>query len=194
MPSNTTDLSASMFSSSCPRWPIPILQLTRRCYTTTYNNGGCSTSHASTRGNCLTTASDSDWSVCLQTLSRLQLRLTGLCFDSLDIAFAWTQQKTLFLCWCRCRIACSIVLGLSTWCWTVWQHCFEQLSSCRVMSLETRMWRVPLLHASTALRWLSLLIKNYFCFQKICHTVIMYALFLQNLNSKHSFHPRYTFC
>jgi hypothetical protein len=39
--------------------------------TTTYNSGGCSASHAATRDDCLTTASDSDWSICMQTLSRL---------------------------------------------------------------------------------------------------------------------------
>jgi transposase len=37
----------------------------------TYNNGGSSASHTSTRGEYLTTASDSDLSVCLQTLTKL---------------------------------------------------------------------------------------------------------------------------
>jgi hypothetical protein len=46
-------------------------RLIRRCYAMTYNNGCSSTSHSSTRGDHLTAASDSDWSVCPQTLSRL---------------------------------------------------------------------------------------------------------------------------
>jgi hypothetical protein len=45
---------------------------------------GLLTSQTSTRGDCLTTASNFDWSVCFQTLSRL----TGLCFHSPDIASA----------------------------------------------------------------------------------------------------------
>jgi hypothetical protein len=36
-----------------------------------YNNGGSSAYHGSTRVNCLTTALDLNWSVCLHTLSRL---------------------------------------------------------------------------------------------------------------------------
>jgi hypothetical protein len=39
---------------------------TRLCYATTSNNGGSSASHAPTKGDCLTTASDSHWAVCLE--------------------------------------------------------------------------------------------------------------------------------
>jgi hypothetical protein len=58
--------------------------LTGDCFTTnltllamSYNNGGPSDSHASIRGVFLTTASNSDWSVCLRNLSRLLSGLTG---------------------------------------------------------------------------------------------------------------------
>jgi hypothetical protein len=42
-------------------------------------------------------ASDSDWSVCLQNLSRLLygLRLSQLCFNCSDVASTQTQQKTV---------------------------------------------------------------------------------------------------
>jgi hypothetical protein len=56
-------------------WPATVSPLTQHCYATTYNNGCSSAFHASTRGNCLTTASDSNWSVCLQSVSRLLSRL-----------------------------------------------------------------------------------------------------------------------
>jgi hypothetical protein len=80
---------------SDPYWLVTVSQLTRHCNTMTYNNGGSSTSHASTRGECLTTASDLDWSVCLHTLSRLSTR-TGLCFDYPDIALYVPSRKHRF--------------------------------------------------------------------------------------------------
>jgi hypothetical protein len=40
---------------------------------TNYINVGSFASRASTRGDCLATASEMDWSVCLQTLSRLEI-------------------------------------------------------------------------------------------------------------------------
>jgi hypothetical protein len=45
-------------------------QLTILCWATTWTYRGSSASHTSTRVDCLTTASDSDWFVCLQILSR----------------------------------------------------------------------------------------------------------------------------
>jgi hypothetical protein len=80
MASNVVDLYLSAFVlSGLFLLAVTISQLTWHCFATTYNNGGSSASHASTRGNCLTTASDLDWSVWLQTF---QLGPTGLCFDS----------------------------------------------------------------------------------------------------------------
>jgi hypothetical protein len=54
--------------------------------------------------------------------------LTRLCFDSPYIPTAQTQHKTSFLCWYGWCITCSIVVALSAWCWTVWQHYFLQFS------------------------------------------------------------------
>jgi hypothetical protein len=65
-----------MFTSQSGNW----LTTSWHCYTTTYNSGSSSDSHASTRG----------WCVYLQILSRL----TQLYFDSPDTASAWTQQRT----------------------------------------------------------------------------------------------------
>jgi hypothetical protein len=85
--------------NSLLRWPTTFSQLTRLCYATTYNTGGSSASYASTRGDCLATASasDSSWSVCLQVLSRFLSRRSRyrLCTDP-------TENTVPLLMWVRC--------------------------------------------------------------------------------------------
>jgi hypothetical protein len=158
-------------------WPATVLQITRRCYATSCNSG---VSYAPTRGDCLTTASDSDWSVCMQTPSRFLSKLSarillkevmlrptvsrlvylgvkhpsraqykifdtmrpvrvcwygGPCSDSPDVTSARTEQKKQFLSRCRWRgITCFIIVPLSSWRRTAWQHRFPQLSYCYVTS------------------------------------------------------------
>jgi hypothetical protein len=55
---------------------IKILGIIRRCYATTYKNGGFSTSNAYTRCDRLTTVSD--WFLCLETITRLLVSGTHL--------------------------------------------------------------------------------------------------------------------
>jgi hypothetical protein len=128
-------------------------------------NRGSSASHTSTRGDCLTTASDLDWSVCLQTLSDSQLT-NSLYFDSSHISAAQIQRETWFLCWYGWCITCSIVVALSAWRWTAWQHCFPQLSYCYMTTtVEGRC-----AYWATALQW-PLCSLNYSGFQWTCHNI-----------------------
>jgi hypothetical protein len=86
MASNAVVRSACVFHALHPHRLSPISQVTRHCYAVTYNNGGCSAFHTYIRGDCLTAVSNSGWSVCLQTLSRLlfdsQLRFSRYSFPT----------------------------------------------------------------------------------------------------------------
>jgi hypothetical protein len=97
--------------------------------------GSSSASHASIRSNCLTTTSDSDWSLCPQTLSRLwtdwlvPLVLVILPQDGPNKNTASHNSSIVALChyWCRHREHRSKWyfhwLSCMAWCTALLCHC-----------------------------------------------------------------------
>jgi hypothetical protein len=125
---------------------------------TAYNSGASSTSHTSTRGDCLTTVSDSDWSIWLQTLSRLltwtEWPVCWFCKYSLHMDP--TENTVLLLMWVTYNMFhCSGAVRLAPDCMAT---LLPMLSYYFVTSpLSQRRCG----YQATALQWQSLLIKLF---------------------------------
>jgi hypothetical protein len=104
-------------SCSLTYWPAAFLKLTWRSYATTYNNGGSPACHASTRGNCLTTASGSETGLsgCRLSLDsrlwltgfKVKVMLRSTVGQSIPVPSpTWAQDqifvtvRQLSVCWC----------------------------------------------------------------------------------------------